>query len=291
MLRLRLGAPALMVLSTLFVAVSACDELTDNGSGNENETEHDAALVGQWIAISGLVTDANNAQNTHDIILEDGGMMVVSFDADGTVLRNEYDPEAGQMFDEPGTWFTDGTRLVVHWNSEPGPDTVTYAITGGYVVVNLGEEDVDFNGDGIDEVGNMVLTFADVTESPDPDLVGTWTATEMIFTSEAEPDSSIDVIQYGASFELVANANGTYAVTITQPDETTQTESGLYTALEGILWVYETGPNAGPEPLALLFYEADGADATLMHLWDEEFDFNNDGMDEPATLTIVLEKQ
>jgi len=141
----RFRALALTVLATLFLSLSACDELTGNGSGNETDTEHDTALVGQWIAISGLITDASNPQNTHDIILEDGGMMVVSFDADGAVLRNEYDPEAGQMIDEPGTWFTEGTHLIVHWSSQPGPDTVTYAINGGYVAVNLGEEDITYS--------------------------------------------------------------------------------------------------------------------------------------------------
>lgn len=292
--RLRLGAPALIALATLFLAVTACDELTSSGGGNETETEHDAALVGQWIAVSGLITDASNSQNTHDIILQDGGMMVVTFDADGTVLMNEYDPDSGQMVDDPGTWFTDGTLLVVDWQSEPGPDTVTYAINGGYVVVNLGEEDVDFNGDGIDEVGNMVLTFADVTDSPDPDLVGSWSATSMTYTWVAHPDSSIDVIQYGVSFDLQANGDGTYAVAITYPPESgepDENEAGLYTALEGLLWVYETGANAGPDPLALLFYQVDGTTATLMRNMDEEFDFNDDGIDEPATLTIVLAKQ
>ncbi len=291
--RHRLGATALIALATLFLAVSACDELTSS-DGNGNEDSHDPALVGQWIAMSGLITDAANAQNTHDIILDDGGMLVVTFDADGSVLQNEYDPDSGQMVDDPGTWFTDGNQLILDWQSETGLDTVTYTITGGHVVVNVGPEDVDFNGDGIDEVGNLVFTFADVTDSPDPDLVGSWSATSMTYTWIAQPDSSIDVIPFGVSFDLVANGDGTYAVTIVHPvnsGEPTENETGLYTALEGLLWVYETDANAGPDPLALLGYQVDGSSATLTRNMDEEFDFNDDGIDEPATLTIVLEKQ
>lgn len=153
----------------------------------------------------------------------------------------------------------------------------------------MGEEDADFDGDGIDEVGNLVMTFVDVSDSPDSDMVGSWTATSMTYTWLAQPDSSIDVIAVGGSFQLVARSDGTYAVTIGYPEGGDENETGVYTALDGLLWVYDSG-SADPE-IALLVYNVDGSTATLVHMEDGGIDFNDDGMDDPAILVIELEKQ
>jgi hypothetical protein len=40
--------------------------------------------------------------------------------------------------------------------------------------------------------------------------------------------------------------------------------------------------------VALLFYTVDGDTATLVRMWDEEFDFDDDGTEEPAILTLEL---
>ncbi len=289
MFRLPYRAPTLLLLATLSLALPACDEVT--GNDDDPEKAHDPALVGDWVAISALYTNMANSAQHFDGIREAGGFTRVTFEEDGIVALTEYDTWIHEMVEDNGTWYTDGSSLVIDWDSDPGSDTVTYHMSGDHVVVDIGEEDIDFNGDGIDELARFVLTFADLSESPDPALVGSWTATAMVFTSVEDPETSVDVIQYGAELSLVVNADGTYAVEITHPDEptpVTETESGLYTSIEGLLWVYDTS-SADPQ-LALLFYSVDGSAATLAHHWDEEFDFDDDGVDDPATLTITLVK-
>lgn len=292
MLRLRFRAPALLLFVTLFLALPACDELTGDGDGDD-EPQHDPALVGEWVAVSALYTSAANSSQHFDGILQGGGFMLLVLDEDGTVTLTEYDQGSRAMLEDGGTWYTDANQLIIDWVSEPEPQTVTYQITGGFVVVDVGEEDFDFNDDGTDELASFVVTFADLSDSPDADLIGSWEATSMVFTSIADPATSVDVIQeYGAAFTLQSNADGTYAVEFTYPDENgtyTETESGVYTSIEGLLWVYDSD-SVDPE-LVLLFYDVDGSTATLAHTIDEEFDFNNDGIAGPAIMTIELAKQ
>lgn len=286
--KLRNRAPALTALFTLFLAVSACDEIL--GTNSEDDTPgNDSALVGSWVAVSGLITDATNPANTFDMITDGEGFLTVSFNENGAVVTQEYDPEDGSMGGDSGTWTTDGGLLIFDWSSETELDTVSYQRTGGHIVVDAGTEDMDFDNDGVDEVGNLVFTFASAADSPDADLVGTWEASGMVFTSLDNPSDSVDVIQAGVTFTLTISGDGTYEMAMTEPSDSgpvESTELGIYTSLEGLLWVV---PNA--DRLLLLEYSVNGDTATFFHARNEEFDFNDDGMDEPATMTIHLTRQ
>jgi hypothetical protein len=49
------------------------------------------------------------------------------------------------------------------------------------------------------------------------DLAGTWTATAMVFTSAADPTTSVDLVPEGATLTLVLGAEGSYSFIYVSP--------------------------------------------------------------------------
>lgn len=280
----RFRTRALMVgaLTVFAVTFSGCDEIL-----NDLDTELDPDLVGEWIALSGTLTNAANSAQSVDMVSDFGAFLAITFNDDGTVAVVEYDPEGGAFGQDGGTWSTSGDELTIHWTGDAEAETVTYQFnTAGHIIVNVGEEDFDFNGDGTDELAELVFTFASADGNPDAALEATWNATSMIFTSIESPSTSVDVIEMGATFSVTFDAAGSYTTQLTYPDgeggTVTEDEAGAYVALEGLLWV-----DAATDP-TLLHYAISGGVTTVNGSINQSFDFDDDGVEEPATLEMTL---
>lgn len=137
----------------------------------------------------------------------------------------------------------------------------------------------------------VMLTTA-CSDSTDPgdvtgaDLVGTWDATSAVFTPDAG-GTAIDVVLLGATFEITLNAEGGYTATfIEQPGGTPELEIGTYTVANGVLTLTPVGADVET-------FTIDSLDGNSLVITDTnaEFDFNDDGTDEPANLTVRLAKQ
>jgi hypothetical protein len=120
------------------------------------------------------------------------------------------------------------------------------------------------------------------------DLVGTWNATSATF-DEVAGDGLIEVIgTFGVSMSITIASSGAYTITVTVPGEAPDVETGTATAANGVITATPSAPGEDPEVIQIR--SLSGNDMTL-YFADEEFDFNDDGTETDATLTVVLRRQ
>jgi len=131
-------------------------------------------------------------------------------------------------------------------------------------------------------VAGLAVAFACSDAVAPEDIAGTWTATQFEFTSVANSSVTFDVIGEGGSASLTFNANGTYSITFALggPPET---DSGTY-AIDGSRFTLDEG--TGDEVSGTI--DLSGDTLTLRITQGIEFDFDDDGTDEAATVVIVL---
>ncbi len=134
--------------------------------------------------------------------------------------------------------------------------------------------------------GSLLLGGAACSDSLAPeDVAGTWNATSFVFTSVAAPaTNSGNLIAQGASLSLTLNANGTLSITLNDGTGPT-TDAGTY-AIDGsnLSLTIDGDPSSGT-------IELNGNTLTIRLTTGIEFDFDDDGVDEPATAVIVLSRQ
>ncbi len=117
------------------------------------------------------------------------------------------------------------------------------------------------------------------------DLVGVWTATQFLFTSTADPTVAVDRISQGGWFTLTFNADGTYSEAGEFPGNPTKVEngSGTYVIQGTNLILTEDG-----EPVSSTVAFVLSGNTLTLNITDESFDFDDDGVEEAATLEMVL---
>jgi hypothetical protein len=128
-------------------------------------------------------------------------------------------------------------------------------------------------------------------EGPSDDLAygeleGTWVLLSLIFTSDANPSTQFDFRAAGGSGSLKFEADTTFLmILVPDPGSPTETASGPV-ALEGSTVVLTD--NADPD-LPLLSGTLSAQRLTL-ETENAEYDFNGDGTDEPARVSVVFER-
>ncbi|MDE3152453.1 MAG: lipocalin family protein [Gemmatimonadota bacterium] len=120
--------------------------------------------------------------------------------------------------------------------------------------------------------------------SPNPPaLLGTWHVTKMQFVSSTNPDTAYDYIANGATITVAFTADFRYATTIQMPGHLNEVNTGTWAESGGVLTLTPTGSSA-----SLHFAMASSGGTLTLVAADADYDFNNDGVAEPATLTMVL---
>lgn len=114
------------------------------------------------------------------------------------------------------------------------------------------------------------------------DIAGTWTATSMVFTSVADPLVSFDMVTEGAALTLTLSAEATYDFLFTFPLEEDEVEAGGYVVTGSTLALSPTGTGS-PESFTIA---RNGDTMTLTS--DDEFDFDENEVEEPAILVLTL---
>ena len=127
----------------------------------------------------------------------------------------------------------------------------------------------------------LMTACSDATGVEPDDLVGTWTATAMVFTSTADPTLSVDIMDQGATMSLTLSADGTYSWAFVFPGEPEENETGTYTVSGTTMTIADSGPGS-PETFTI---SRDGDNMTLTG--SDEFDFT-EGVEEDATMVISL---
>ena len=115
------------------------------------------------------------------------------------------------------------------------------------------------------------------------DLTGTWDATQVEFVDLSNPLFRVDMVALGGSLVLTVEANGDYTATVEFPGEQPETETGTVTLSGNVVEL-----NVDGVPESVEFDITLVGNTLTMVTESEEFDFDGDGTDEPARLTIVL---
>ncbi len=127
----------------------------------------------------------------------------------------------------------------------------------------------------------LALGCSEATGITAEDLAGTWNATSIVFTNQANTAESVDIIvRDGASFTMTVQASGSISTTFNDGQGGNSSDSGTFSS---------TGSSV---TLGGDTYQAVRSGNTLTLTNNAEmFDFDDNGSDEPATLVATLKKQ
>lgn len=117
------------------------------------------------------------------------------------------------------------------------------------------------------------------------DLAGTWTATSFVFASVADPTTSADMLALGGGLTLSIESSGAITVTTTVPGGAQETETGTLSVDGSNITI-----DQGPGDVVSGTITRDGDRITIQLTSGVTFDFDDDGTDEPATVTAVLQR-
>lgn len=132
--------------------------------------------------------------------------------------------------------------------------------------VACGDDDDEPTGPGLDE------------------LTGTWDASSLSLTWNANPAVVINLVDLGATVTLVINANGTYNFTIEVPAQADQVITGDFTLLGGNSFSLTNDDEAGVLWTGTFTLSADGNELSINLPNVTIFDFDQDGTEDEALL-------
>ncbi len=132
----------------------------------------------------------------------------------------------------------------------------------------------------------VLIGCGDATGLDPVELAGTWSALEYRFTNPANTSQTVELIALGGSLSIVIRADSTYTATIQEPGDAPETRSGTVEIQGDTLTISESGQGS-PTP----YMARRSGDTLTMTTSDEDFDFDQDGTDDPADVRIVLVRQ
>ncbi len=141
-------------------------------------------------------------------------------------------------------------------------------------------------------IGSLLLAAAlgacsDSTGLEPNDLAGTWVASVWVFTNPANTSQTADIAVLGGSFMLVLSADGTFTSTIQEPgDDLPDIDTGTYEVVGSLITIAESGQGSPTE-----FQAVRDGDSMTFTTSDEEYDWNDDQVDDSASMRIVLDRQ
>jgi hypothetical protein len=117
------------------------------------------------------------------------------------------------------------------------------------------------------------------------DFVGDWLASSYVLTMVENTSMSADLIEFGMTLSITFTET-TYTGTSTFPGEDPEPFSGTYTIEGNQLTLNEVG-ELEPDTMT---YTLSGNTLTFTGT-DETYDFDDDGQEDPASFTMVFQKQ
>jgi len=267
-------------LTVLVLGAGLMVGCNDDGISPEDLTLAD--LVGGWSADEFEFTSQSNPAESVDFITL-GGEVTLSVADNGrytiVMLPPQDTPDVSK-----GSVDVDGGFLLVTDDETPG-DTVTFTLilSGNTLTIETGELEFDF-GAG-DEPADLHAVFSVPVGTTAVDLEGTWEATDWRYISEPAGADTIDVIADGGSLTMTVAGDATYSADVTIPGELPITETGVVMIVDDVmLLIDDIVPD---DPMVFTFVLSAG---TISLEGEGQIDFDDppDGIDEDATIEIVL---
>ncbi len=114
------------------------------------------------------------------------------------------------------------------------------------------------------------------------DIAGTWNALTYGFINKADLDDTVELISMGASLTVTFTSEGNFTWDFRDVDGAVEARSGTFTVDGAIITLLETGQD--PDP----FLAVREDDSMTLRTGNREFDFDEDGTDDPAELHTFL---
>jgi len=119
------------------------------------------------------------------------------------------------------------------------------------------------------------------------DITGTWSASSAVFTNLANSSEQFDLIaDGGGTITATFSADGSYSISITVPPDPAELDVGTVDVRGDTLTLAESGQGSPTDFIA----SVSGNTLTLT-TDEEEYDFDDNGTDDPARLRVVFQKQ
>ncbi len=125
----------------------------------------------------------------------------------------------------------------------------------------------------------------DGSSTPSSNLVGTWNVSKYELVSTSSPSTKVELISQGGTATIVMKSDGTYQGTSKLPGEPSESVTGTWSASSDVLTMTQVGMSGNMQ----FNYSLSGSTLTLTGA-DAEWDFNGDGVEEPAKLNIAATK-
>ena len=113
------------------------------------------------------------------------------------------------------------------------------------------------------------------------DLAGTYTATKLEFVSVADPSVKFEAIAAGITVDLVITSGGDYTTTIHSPGDPDDVTTGTVVLDGNKITLNSSDPTSGT-------FTLNGNTLTVHITTGAEFDFDQNGTDDPATVNAVF---
>ena len=124
----------------------------------------------------------------------------------------------------------------------------------------------------------------DSTGPVNSSLVGTWDATVIQLTSVADPGEAVELVSQGASGRLVLQADGGFGLSVGVPGEPTEFGNGDWSSTDVLTLDFGEGDIQGRWQFDI---DLNGNTLRLTGA-DTEWDFDDDGSEDPAKLNLTL---
>ena len=112
-------------------------------------------------------------------------------------------------------------------------------------------------------------------------IAGTWNSITYGFVNRADPTETVELVSQGASLTVTFTSDGDFTWDFRDVDGAVETRSGTFSVAGDVLTLSESGQE---DPFLAVRHD----DSLTLRTGNREFDFNEDGTDEPAELRIFL---
>ncbi len=118
-------------------------------------------------------------------------------------------------------------------------------------------------------------------------IAGTWNAINYGFVNKADLDDTVELISQGASLTVTFTSDGDFTWDFRDVDGTVEARSGTFTVtfnVDGSVITFSESGQGSPDPFPAVRVD----DTLTLRTGNREFDFDEDGTDDPAELRIFL---
>ncbi len=245
-----------------------------------------ADLAGTWRADGVTFTSRQDSSQSVDLVAL-GGRFTLTISTDSTYWAVTALP--AQIPDiDTGHWVLAAGFLLVTDDSVPGK-TSTFQVTlsGSDLTLATDEEEFDFDGDGNPDPATLTLALTRVTGPTVSDLEGSWAASVFRFVSAPVARDTIDFIAMGGGLTVDIGMYGRYTSVLTPPMGVPENDVGTVLLAADTLIVVSDSLPSDPD----VFTFAMPAATRLELTGEDTIDFDGDGIEEPATVEVVLDRR